>query len=71
LQTSGLSAATGVDQEVASSNAIRCTAGCTGERAAGIQSVGDPLAEFVSALTPEQRRRLVDLLTESKEGGGL
>jgi hypothetical protein len=25
----------------------------------------------VSALTPEQRRRLVDLLTESKEGGGL
>jgi hypothetical protein len=52
-------------KEVTSSHSLRCIARCTeSEETAN----ADPLAGFVASLTPEQRKRLADLLVGSKEG---
>jgi hypothetical protein len=64
LQTRSSSVATSVDKEITSSQASRCTAGCTGERAVDDVRGGDPLAEFVASLSPAQRRRLAELLAQ-------
>ncbi len=55
----------GTAKELTSSDFARCTARCTENEN---EPHGDPLAGFVASLTPEQRRRLADLLAGSKEG---
>jgi hypothetical protein len=52
-------------QQVTSSSFARCPARCTESQET---ANADPLADFVASLSPEQRKRLADLLAGSKEG---
>ena len=68
LQTRELSAATGINNEVTSSQAARCTAGCNGDPKSENECAEDALATFVASLNAEQRVRLTDLLARGKKG---
>jgi hypothetical protein len=67
LQTRESSDVSSEKTAVASTPAVRCTAGCTGDAGWGSKAGGDPLAEFVAGLNPEERRRLVTLLAGIEE----
>jgi len=51
--------------EVTATPSVSCTNACTSKAET---TTADPLADFVASLTPEQRRRLADLLINRKEG---